>query len=129
MTTQIPRRKILVGKRGRKKKDIDLVEIYRLIDQGKTLREIAADIGVSESTIRRRHLEEQERIPEPVDPWIEELFNSKVPDLDLPAEDEPWPVLESMKDFPEPPRAESDQDCNTESGPKYIGKFKKFSKL
>lgn len=46
------------GKRG--KKDIDMEKVYELLDSGKTVKEVAKQFEVSESTLYRRHKEYQQ---------------------------------------------------------------------
>ena len=51
-----------LANRGKSKKYIDMEEVYRLLDAGRPIRAIADSLGVSVSTIKRRHREYQEMI-------------------------------------------------------------------
>lgn len=55
-------RKYLVGRKKRHTKPIDMEWVYRQIDSGRTARSVADELGVSESTLHRRHKEYQETI-------------------------------------------------------------------
>ena len=55
------------GKRG--KKDIDMEKVYELLDSGKTVKEVARQFNVSESTLYRRHKEYQQMLE---DRWQED---------------------------------------------------------
>lgn len=48
------------GKRG--KKEINMQEVYDLLDSGKTVKEVAKQFNVSESTLYRRHKEYQQEL-------------------------------------------------------------------
>lgn len=97
----------LVGKKGRRKKKIDLEEVYRMIDQGMTVREAAGQIGVSETTLRRRHAEYQEEIRKSE----MEMEMEPPEDIDVLFSD---PIFQNQT--PEPPEPEYE----------LIGKFKKY---
>ena len=56
--------------------DIDMEKVYREIDAGKTIAQVAKGLGCSESTLRRRHREYQKKVDallhEPVlDPYLD----------------------------------------------------------
>jgi len=51
--------KVSLGKKGHKI-EIDMDRVYRLIDSGKTVNQVADEFGVSAMTIYRRHWEYQE---------------------------------------------------------------------
>lgn len=57
------RRKFLCGStKSRGKIIIDMEKVYRMLDKGMTVADVAADMGVSQSTLRRRHSEYQKQI-------------------------------------------------------------------
>lgn len=58
-------RRYLCGRRA--KVLIDMEKVYRQLDNGRKLKDVAKEWGVSESTLRRRHREYQE--------WIKTLKN------------------------------------------------------
>lgn len=50
-----------LSKRGqRTSKFIDMEYVYQQIDRGRTVKDLAEELGVSRSTIRRRHIQYQE---------------------------------------------------------------------
>lgn len=52
-------RKTLTNGRG-KRKNVDLVEVYRYIDAGHSVAAAAAHFGISESTLYKRHREREQ---------------------------------------------------------------------
>ncbi len=54
-------RKKLV-QRGRGKKMLDMEKVYLQLDNGRTVKDVAAEWGVSESTLYRRHREYQREV-------------------------------------------------------------------
>ena len=52
-------RKYLVGGKKRYTKSIDMEWVYKQIDSGRTARSVAEELGVSESTLYKRHKEYQ----------------------------------------------------------------------
>lgn len=57
---EMTERRNLCGQRA--KKLIDMEKVYRQLDNGRSVKDVAKEWGVSESTLRRRHREYQERI-------------------------------------------------------------------
>lgn len=49
-------------RRGRGKKMLDMEKVYRQLDNGRTVKDVAAEWGVSESTLYRRHREYQREV-------------------------------------------------------------------
>lgn len=49
---------------GRGKKLLDMEEVYRLLDEGRTVKEVAQKLCVSVNTVYKRHQEYQEQIKE-----------------------------------------------------------------
>lgn len=47
---------------GKGKKALDMEEVYRLLDEGRTVADVAKMMGVGKSTIYQRHQEYQELI-------------------------------------------------------------------
>lgn len=60
------RSNITNGRRNRKA--IDMQEVYRMVDQGMSLTEIAKELGVSRTTLWRHHKQYQERLDEGMQP-------------------------------------------------------------
>ena len=52
-------KRVSLKKRKRGKKLLDMEKIYRQLDNGRTVKDVAAEWGVSESTLYRRHREYQ----------------------------------------------------------------------
>lgn len=50
----------LAGKR--RHKSVDMEWVYSGLDSGRTVKEVAGELGISESTLRRRHREYQDEI-------------------------------------------------------------------
>lgn len=56
-------REKLVSKRANHK-EIDMEWVYEELDKGRTVKSLAQELGVSETTLRRRHKEYQEKAKE-----------------------------------------------------------------
>lgn len=56
-------RKQLASNR-RYRKQVDMEWVYKELDGGRTIRNVAEELGISVSTLRRRHNEYQEKIQE-----------------------------------------------------------------
>lgn len=56
------KRKYLCGRRSRGKILIDMEKVYKMIDSGIKMTDVADKLGVSPSTLRRRHQEYQREI-------------------------------------------------------------------
>lgn len=61
---------------------IDMEKVYHMLDKGMTVPDVAAEMGVSQSTLRRRHREYQRQIE------IMEK-NLELAELDMPPLPEP----------------------------------------
>lgn len=64
-------RPTLAGKK-RHNKEINMEWVYTQIDSGRTVKSVAGDLGVSDTTLRRRHKEYQATIQSQVSPTAEQ---------------------------------------------------------
>ena len=58
---EMTERKYLCGF-SRERVPIDMEKVYRMIDSGKKIKQVAAELGVSVRTLQRRHTEYQKQV-------------------------------------------------------------------
>lgn len=55
-------KRLNLASKKRHNKQIDMQRVYKELDNGRTVKSVAEELGVSESTLRRRHKEYQENL-------------------------------------------------------------------
>lgn len=72
----------LAGKK-RHNKEINMEWVYEQIDSGRPVKSVAEELGVSDTTLRRRHREYQETITNGSQPQAEDEFELDAVALDF----------------------------------------------